>query len=277
MIQTLDGKTLMNKRKKKHILSRLLAKPVPERYSLTAPPEILYKYDWIAVNGSTTEHNDVLLRGIDCANDEITYFYWDKESPESTAQEAKCALDDILWDTLSASHTFRSWRVKYDTLHEAYIHDLLNLQKAKWLLQGIRDRLIRPIKPNYRIQLLSHIVDLHNSEKPIHHQSLLVKTYGGGILLSKDNYRYYKELNFMINSLVQSGDIIERNQQNEMDFLGEESTIRPLPQALETLANYEVEEARHRDMVSLSRAQIFLGIAMFALAAATLYLQLYER
>ena len=265
----------MNNSKKKLILSRLLAKPVPERYSLTASTEVMHKYDWIAVNGSTAVHDQVLLREINSSNGEVTYFYWDKESPNLTAQEAKCSLDEVLWDTLRASHTFRTWSVKYGSLQEAYIHDLINLQKLKWLIQGVRDRLIRPIKPNYRIQLLSHIVELHNSEKPIHHQSLLVRAYGGGVLLSKDYYRFYKELSFMLNSLVQSGDIIERNQQNKMEFFGEESTIHPLPQALETLANYEVERTRHRDTVSLSRAQIFLGIAMLALAAATLYLQLH--
>ena len=97
--------------------------------------------------------------------------------------------------------------------------------------------------------------------------------YGSGVRLSDDRHRFQRELRLMLASLVASGDIIERNEQNDRDFIGENGDFVPSSQALTTLANYESERTRHRDTVSLSRAQLFLGLGMLCLAAATLYLQ----
>ena len=144
---------------KSRILKRLLSKPVPERYSLTAPPEVTRQYDWIGVTGATKKHGDVLLRSIG-PNKEVAYLYWDESDPDSTAQESACEIEDIDWESLKVRRTYRTWEIKYSSLKEAYVNDLLGIPRFSWLKQKMREPFIRPIKPNYRLELLGSIVNL---------------------------------------------------------------------------------------------------------------------
>lgn len=264
----------MNANQRKKILRRLLAKPVPERYSLTVPEEVSKTYDWLIVRGSTSHHKDVMLRSIDPKTSDINFLYWDDDALGATAKQGQCEFEDIKWETLIASHTFRTWDVTYDSLNEAYIHDRFALQRFKWRLQRLRDRFIRPVQPSYRIKLLKLIVDRYTALELVQLEDLMIATYGRAVRLSKDNYRFHKELKFVIKSLVESGDVIERNDQNHIEFISDDSSVRPTPKALSTLALDESDRRRHQDSIALGRAQLFLGFAMFLLAAATFYAEL---
>lgn len=258
---------------KKKLLSQLLSKPAPERYSISAPIKEQKHYDWISVHGTTKAHSDVMLISFDQESNIIEYLWWESDTSNSTSQNTQCQFDDLLWDSLRATHRYITWDVTYSSLIEAYIYDILRLQKIKWIIQRIRDRFIQPIKPNYQIRLLEYLVQLHNAGKSITLNELLVKVYGSAVRLSNDQYRFYKELEFLVDSLVDSGHAIRKTPDNHTDFL-EGGDVKPTPKAITTLANAEIDRVRHRDTVWLTRCQLFLGLAMLAVAAVTLFVEL---
>ena len=161
------------------------------------------------------------------------------------------------------------WDIKYGTLTQACFHDILRLPKVKWIVQWIRDRFLQPIKPNFQMRLLERLVELHSAGKATTVDEMLVEIHGSAVRLSNDNYTYRKNLDFLVDSLVDSGNAIRKTDDNEPYFI-EGENIKPTPKAISTLAEFEIETTRHRDSIRLTRYQLFLGWAMFAIAAATL-------
>lgn len=260
---------------RKRILDRLLRKPVPKSYSISAPTKEQLHYDWISVHGATKTHSYVLLRARDKNTDRITYWWWDSEESTSTAKEGECAYWEVEWDSLRASHRFRTWDITYGSLAEAYLQDLLRLPVAKWHIQRIRSKFIRRVAPNFQIRLLQVLLDLHQKNAKIYLWDLVARIYGGAVRLSDQNYAYYKQLEFLIDSLVESGNAKRKTPENSIDFIGCGDVV-PTPKAITTLAAHDWERRKLNASVWLGRCQLLLGLGMLALAAATLYLRLPE-
>jgi len=115
-------------------------------------------------------------------------------------------------------------------------------------------------------------VQANSAGEPVTKDGLLIGIHGSAIRLSSDYYRHYQDLRFLLESLQTSGDVILKDDMNSWDFLAG-GDIRPSPQALETIAAHELDKQRHRDIVKLTRRQLFLGWAMFAIASATLIVE----
>lgn len=262
-------------RTKKIILRRLLAKPVPERYTTSLPVEQQKGYDFISVHGQTKEHDDCLLRSIDDRSDRVSYFWWDREAGGTTAQNADCAYADVVWGSLSVEHRYITWEFRYRSLTEAFWHDLLRIPKVKWIFQRYRERFLKPIRPNLKMSLLERIVEEHSAGSSITIDFLLIAIHGGGVRLSSDNYRHRSNLVFLLAALQESGDVLVKDRNNQNEFIGH-GDVKPTPHAISTLAEYSLEKRRHQDVVRLTRYQLFLGWAMFAVAAATLIVQFFE-
>lgn len=259
------------------IFKRLLAKPVPESYSLSPPPELLKTYDWLIVSGATTNHSDVQFRSFNPDMNMVSYLFWTTDTPGVRAQIGECTFEDVLLESLTVTHVFRSWNVSYESLREAYFYDVFRIQRIKWFAQLVADSLIRPLKPGHRIRLLREIVNTHQAQQAIRIDDLMVKIYGKGVRLSRERYRYQQAIEFILESLVVTNDIVRRANSGDVWFAMNDSFVMPTPRALVTLANEENERRRHNDSISLARCQLFLGLGMLGLAAATLLVEVVAR
>lgn len=256
-------------------LRRLLSKPVPERYSISASSDDQKHYDWISVHGATKLHPYVMLRNLSSDGDTVSYLWWDSEESNERAKSGNCSISDIDWDSLKASHRFRTWEIEYESLLSAYFHDLLRLQRARWLIQRFRNRFIRNLHPNYQIKLLQILLAMHQENKPIRIWDLLVRVYGGAIRLCDEQYTYFKQLEFLVDSLVESGNAQRKTKENALEFIGLGDVV-PLPRAISTLASYEWEKTKLATTVLMARCQLLLGIGMLSMAAATVYLKFFQ-
>lgn len=190
------------------------------------------------------------------------YWWWSKDTNENSATESKCKFSDLKWDTLNVRHRYRTWEITYNKISEAFLHDLLRLPWFKWWLQKLRNKFIRPVNPDYRMELLKLIYDMHSKQLNITIRDLLIQKHGPAIRLSNEYYKHYKNLQLIIDSLEASGDIQTKNG------------ITPTPIAVSTIANYNEGIMRHQDIVKLTKRQLFLGWGMFAVAAVTLFIEI---
>lgn len=261
---------------RKVMLRRLIAKPEPESYSTSLPEGQQKGYDYISVYGSTTLHADVLLRSWGAYGDIIEYIWWDEGAQMVPGANATCSFDELDWMSLKVRHRYVTWDIHYNSLAEAYWNDLFHLQILKWLLQKIRNRFLTPVQPDFRMRLLQKIVEFHSQQKAITVNELLFDIHGPAIRRSSDGYRHYQDLQFLLKSLQGSGDVLLKDQVNSVQFIGS-GDVLPTPKAIKTLADFYEGRRRHLDTVKLTRRQLFVGWAMFAIAAATLVVEFLKR
>lgn len=264
---------MINTSIRKIILRRLLKKPSPERYTTSLPEREQKSYDFISVLGSTAEHEDAWILYWDEDKDIVSYMWWPEGAAGVRGTDSTCTITDLKWDTLHVRHRYRTWDIRYSKLSVAFWHDLLHLQWWKWWLQKLKNRLLRPVGPDYRMVLLQVILDMHSRQLPITAEGLLVHIHGSPIRLSSDYSRHYDDLKFLLESLKDSGDIrlMDNDSATNSLWLG---SIVPSPKAASTIAAYNDDARRHRDMVKLSKAQLLLGLGMLAVAAVTLIVEL---
>lgn len=257
----------------KIILSRLLKKPAPERYSISLPASQQKSYDFLSVIGSTAEHEDAYILSWDKDNDVVSYMWWPEGAAGVRGNNASCKFADLKWETLNVRHRYRTWEISYNKLSEAFYHDLLHLPWFKWWLQKLRNKFLWPVSPDYRMTLLKQIVEMHSRQLSITAEDLLISIHGSTIRLSSDYYRHYKNLAFLLESLKNSGDVLLKDENNAIHFVGRGSIV-PTPQAASTIATYNEDARRHRDIVKLSKRQLWLGWGMSAIAAVALFVEL---
>ncbi len=257
---------------RKLVLRRLLKKPSPESYTISLPESEQKKYDFMSVLGSTNEHEDAYVRAWDEREDVVSYMWWAEGAPNVRGTETTCKFADLKWNTLNVRHRYRTWDIRYSKVFEAYWHDILHLPRLKWWLQKLRNVFLRPVSPDYRMDLLKQIVDMHSRQLPITLVDLLVNIHGSAIRLSSDFFQHQQNLQFLLDSLKDSGDVLLRDENNAMQFLGE-SRIVPTPKSATTIAIFNEDARRHQDVVKLSKRQLWLGWAMFAIAAVALIVE----
>lgn len=255
------------------MLRRLLKKESPNSYTTSLPEKEQIAYNYAYVHGSTKEHKDALICAWDESKDIVQYMWWPEGAQAVKGTGASCKFSDIKWDSLNVRHRFRTWDISYGSLAEAFRHDLLHIPLLKWWLQKIRNRSLRPIKPDHRMGLLQLIVEMHSNQEPITTHELLSKTHGSALRLSSDYYRHQKDLQFILDSLKESGDLIYKNANDPIHFFGH-GEVAPSPKSVSTIAGFNEDLRRHKDMVKMSGRQLWLGWAMFAIAAATLFVEL---
>ncbi len=125
------------------------------------------------------------------------------------------------------------------------------------------------------MKLLAILLELHQESKPILLWDLLVRVYGGAIRLCDEQYTYFKQLEFLVDSLVESGNAQRKSAENEIEFLGRGDVV-PMPKAITTLAAYEWEKTKLATTTLMARCQLLLGIGMLAMAAATVYMKFIQ-
>ena len=255
------------------IFSRLVAKRPPNRISSSVP---IVSRDYIWVSGSTRDHTDCLFLEYDKATDCVSYAWW-ADRGVTDSSDARCPFDEVSWESLSFRHTFRNWDITYDTALWTAISDMFRLPWLRQKIQRFRDRFYHRIRPDQRMEVLSEIVDRHSYFSEIRVIDILINMYGSAVRLSSDFHEIRDHLHFVIESLVESGDVILRDESNTSDmvwFAHGDGEVMPLPQALTTLSQHIENRNRHRDTMRLVRYQLFVGVAMFAIAAATLFVEL---
>ncbi len=254
------------------ILRRLLKKPSPDSYTISLPENEQKNYDFISVLGSTNEHKDAYIRAWDVRGDTVSYMWWAEGATNVRGTEATCKFVDLKWNTLNVRHRYRTWDIRYSKIYEAFWHDILHLPLLKWWLQKLRNIFLRPVSPDYRMDLLKLIIRLHSRQVPITIIDLLVNIHGSAIRLSNDFSQHQKHLQFLLDSLKDSGDVLLRNENNTMQFI-DGGTILPTPKSAATIATFNEDLRRHRDVVKLSKRQSWLGWVMFAIATVTLIVE----
>lgn len=257
----------------KIMLRRLLKKESPDSYTTSAPEEEQIDYDFIYVHGSTNEHKDALLLSWDEPNDLVNYMWWPEDAHGVRGTEATCPSSDLIWDTLNVRQRYRTWDIRYSTIREAYLHDVCHLPLIKWRLQKIRNIFLRPVNADHIIRILKTIIEMHDKQESITTHELLARIHGSAIRLSGEYYRLQKNLEFLLDSLKDSGDLVYKNEGDPMHFFGH-GEIAPTPKSLSTIATYNEDSRRHKDMVKMSGRQLWVGWAMFTLAAVTLIIEL---
>jgi len=257
----------------KIMLRRLLKKESPDSYKTSAPEEEQMKYDYAYIHGSTEEHNDALILSWDEPNDLVNYMWWPEDAHGVRGTEATCSSSDIIWGTLNVRHRYRTWDIRYSSIREAYLHDLCFLPLIKWRLQKIRNTFLRPVNADHRILILKTIIEMYDKQESITTHELLARIHGSAIRLSGEYYRLQQNLQFLLDSLKDSGDLMYKNEDDPIHFFGH-GEIAPTPKSLSTIAQHNEESRRHKDMVKMSKRQLWVGWAMFTLAAVTLTVEL---
>lgn len=251
------------------MLRRLLNKASPSRYKTSAPEVEQMAYDYVYVHGATKEHEDALILSWDEDTDLVSYMWWPKDARGVRGEEAKTKSADLVWSSLNVRQRFRTWDIRYGSIKEAFLHDIFRLPLIKWRIQKIRNVFLRPVGADHRMSLLKTIILMHENQEPITAHELLAKIHGSAIRLSGEYYRLQKNLEFLLNSLKDSGDLMYKDEDDPIHFFGH-GEIAPTPKSLVTIAAHNEENLRHVDMVKMSRRQLWVGWAMFSLAAATL-------
>lgn len=255
------------------MLRRLLAKDSPYSYTSSSPETEQMNYDFAYVRGSTSEHKDAVLLSLDKKKDLVSYMWWPENAHGVQGTKSECSFSDIIWDSLNVRQRYRTWHICYATIREAYLHDLLRLPLIKWRIQKIRNVFLRPVGADQRMGLLKTILRMYENQEPITAHELLAKIHGPAIRLSSDYYRLQKNLEFLLDSLKESGDLIYKDEDDHMQFFSR-GLIVPTPKSLSTIAAHIEDVQRHKDMVTVSSRQLLIGWAMFALAAATLVVEM---
>lgn len=255
------------------MLRRLLNKESPESYTTSSSEEKQMGYDFAYVHGSTKDHKDALFLSWDEEKDSVSYMWWPEDADGVRGSEAKCTSSAIVWETLNVRQRFRTWDIRYSSIREAYLHDLFHLPIIKWRVQKLRNIFLRSVNADHRMGLLKTIVEMYDKQEPITTHELLARIHGSAIRLSGEYYRLQQNLDFLLDSLKESGDLVYKNEDDPIHFFGH-GAIAPTPKSLLTIATHNEESRRHKDMVKMSKRQLWVGWAMFALAAATLTVEL---
>ncbi|MEM7208225.1 MAG: hypothetical protein AAF434_10395 [Pseudomonadota bacterium] len=258
---------------KKITLCRILDKESPDRYTISAPEAEQQSYDYAYVHGSTVKHKDCLFLSWDESEEVVSYMWWPEDAQNQRGTDASCSLEQIIWSTLNVRHRYKTWDIRYTSIHEAFLHDFLFLPAVRWKYQKFRNLFLRPVNADHRIGLLKSIIEMYDKQESITAHELLAKIHGSAIRLSSEYSRLQKNLQFLLDSLKDSGDIYYDDSNKTKMLLGR-SEIVPTPKSLKTIASHNEDARRHRDMVRVSRGQLILGWSMFALAAVTLLVEI---
>lgn len=257
---------------KKKQLNFLLSKETPLRYTTSLPVKEQLHYDYYFVYSECDGfQGEVLLVGYDPQTDKYQLKYWD-EDPDSSASDGVCSFSDICLDSIKVRHRFRTWDGSYPSLHNAFFHARLHIPWIRWQVQRIRDLLIKPVRPNSQMLLLEEAVKLRYKGEHLTGKQWLDRKYGKAVRLSNERSKHMNNLQFMLESLVETGDFIQEDWDGDAEVgraLGH-ATYIPTPKSASTLARFYESERRHRDTKNLAIAQILLGAGMFMLALATL-------
>lgn len=208
----------------------------------------------------------------------VSFVWWPPDDPYSKSTSAECNLDDIDWNSLSVTQEYRTWRLDYPSPTWAFIKDLIFLPQITYWIQTVRDKFYLPLTPDKRMKILAEVVKRHEEEREVKYIDLLIALYGPSIRLSADQYQHQERLKFILRSLEATKDVKVRPEVgapdpdwNRWNLHGD---VIPEPKAIATLAKHADSQRRHSDTVKLSRAQFFLGLAMLAVAVATLMVRI---
>lgn len=266
--KTLYGPYVSKSFFRKRLFLYLLRKPPPKRISSLDPIE---SKDYIYVHGKTSMHGDCLFLAYQRRENSVTYVYWqDGNSSESS----QCGFEDVDWSSLRVVHEYRRWNVSYDSLIGAALGDAFRGPLIRQTLTRLRSYFYKSLPLDHRFRLLEVIVASHTEFKKLQVRDLVASEYGPWVLLSDDYYKYEQQMRFLLESLAESGDVVLRGEHEDTVAWIGEGDVRPLPKALTTVSRHMESERRHSDTVRLVRLQLFLGVAMLAMAAATVYVEL---
>ena len=96
---------------------------------------------------------------------------------------------------------------------------------------------------------------------------MLVEIYGPKINFSAQYYECYKDLLMIIRSFDESGDLKLNDELSAVLY----SEIEILPKAYRTLSEFEIEMAKHEDLIKISKWQRLFTFFMLMVALANLY------
>ncbi len=263
-----------NRAIRKIMLTQLLRKPAPNTYIISLPEKEQKKYDFFSIKGATVEHTNIHIKGWDEESEIIEIMWWPEDSYNAAGTDDTCNFSDLKWSSLNVRQRFVTWNITYDSIREAFWHDILRFPYIKWWLQKFRNLFIKPVLPDFRMDLLKKIVELHYQSESIVANDLLVKIHGTAILLSHEQGRHLRNLMYILDSLKESGDI--RSVGGEGALIGEFGVYAPTPKAAITIAEYNERSSKHKDIVRLSNGQLMLGIGMFMLALVSVLIEVRE-
>ena len=201
----------------------------------------------------------------DIKRGKIVYSRTDIETMEKETFEAN--IKDLDKFEIDIYYYYKDWRVTYKNIFVAFIQIYFGFIKV-WKIWH-KDYSTDLKHFTDRMELLEILVDLYQeSEREIiEMESLSEKIY------SKTHLKYrsypfvkdYKNLDFMLKSLVQSGDIESENK-SVISYI----TIKP--KALETLSNYEMETSKFKSTQRLVKWQLILSVIMALLTLSNIVL-----
>lgn len=192
--------------------------------------------------------------------------YWESD----TAHPVDFSVDQIRLSCFQIQHYYRGWRIRYSSLFDAVAHEVLKLNWLKQVLQRAYDRRLETYRDRH--ELLRTLVSMRQPwpHDRIAMNDLLVRIYGQKIVTSERRYHHEEHLSFLLRSLAVSGDV-------EVEGEHYVRSVRPLPQALRTVSDYELDASHHRDSIRITRYQLLVAIAMMVLAAGTLAVKVLEQ
>jgi len=161
---------------------------------------------------------------------------------------------------------YKSWRITYEGIVEPFLHIVLGINILKRIFQRRYDKNLRFY--NDRVGLLKMLVEKQqkSGSDELNYYDILTSIYGPRIHTSEENYRHYQNVRQILLSLKESEDL------SLEDKIVHVEDIKILPKALKTLAEFELEQTRHRDSIKITRYQLWVAIMLAALTAANVYL-----
>jgi hypothetical protein len=193
-----------------------------------------------------------------------SYLEVDPVDPSDRERRVRFPFDEARPEYFIVRHFYAVWRVDYTSVTRAFYAVLFHVNFFRVISQRAYDRGLQQHRT--RTDVLRALADLWKPElnSRIQIDDVSAQLYGSRIRNSRRGYEYHRRLVFVLQSLAKSGDL-------ELNHADVPSDLKLLPQALQSLADYELQSSRHAASIRISRYQLCVALSMFLVAVATLF------
>ena len=190
----------------------------------------------------------------------IAAYYADSESDD--AETVKIPMSELSQYKFSIKHHYRLWQLEYNSLLQAYIRNVLGINRLKWVLENRKDNEV--ISYYEKNQLLTLVLKYMDRSNKVDFYELKREIYGINSDLRTD-YTHNMDLRWKLSALKESKDI---DFTDEVLYL---SNIIVNPKALNTISEYQKDERKHRDSMRMARIQQSIALLLFISAVINVY------
>lgn len=190
----------------------------------------------------------------------IAAYYADSESDD--AETVKIPMSELSQYKFFIKHHYRLWQLEYNSLLQAYIKNVLGINRLKWCVENRKDNEVISYYEKYK--LLTLVLKHMDGSNKVDFFELKREIYGVNSDMRTD-YTHNLDLRWKLSALKESKDI---DFTDKVLYL---SDILVNPKALNTISEYQRDERKHRDSIRMARIQQAIALLLFMSAVINVY------